>query len=453
SASSVTQRPVPPHPEKEHWFFGNAYYLVRYPINYLTETTQTFKGVFMITSMFTKIMVVDDPEYIKHIMQDNNKNYLKWFNNDVLKMLLGNGLLTSEGEFWRKQRRLAQPAFHRERLAGMVNAMVDCTREQIEKMEVMPQKNNVDVSMEMMALTLNIVARAMFSSEVKSAIDIVSHEIETTSQLIMDRFKTPFRLPNWVPTPTNLRERKSIENLNNVLNPIIQTRRKSTGQFHDLLAMLMEAKDEDTGEQMSDQQLRDETMTIFLAGHETTAVALSWLWYLLDQNPVEAQKLYDEIDTVLQGKTPTLEDLMRLPYSRLVIDESLRLYPPAWIIGRENIEDDVIGGHHIPKGYAMLIPAYHIHRDPRLWDQPLVFNPERFRKENIKEKHRFAYFPFGGGPRQCIGNNFALMEMQIILVMMLQKFRFKLTKGFQPELNPMVTLRTKHGMRMDIISR
>jgi cytochrome P450 len=444
---------LPPSPKKAHWFFGNVWYLLKGPIDYLKECSEQFNGIFRLTSRFLKMVVVTEPEYVKHIMQDNNRNYTKWFKNDVLELILGHGLLTSEGDFWRKQRRLAQPAFHKERLARMVDTMVNCTQKQIEKLEQLPGKKNLDISKEMMELTLNIVAEAMFSSEVKGAIDVVSHEIEEVSVMATARFNNPLRLPIRYPTPANLRERKSIKNLDDVLNPIIRERRKSTEHFDDLLAMLMEAKDEDTGEQMNDRQLRDETMTIFLAGHETTALALSWLWYLLDNNPEQAQKLYDEIDTVTQGRTPTLEDLQRMPYTRMVMDESLRLYPPAWLIMRENIEDDEVGGYRIVKGTTVLIPVYTIHHDPRLWDEPEAFRPERFSKENAKSHHRFAYFPFGGGPRQCIGNNFALMEMQLIIVMMLQKFRFKVSAGFMPEMHPMVTLRMKNGMRMDIERR
>ena len=307
---------LPPAPEKSHWFFGNAWHLLKSPIPFLQESTARFNGIFRITSRILNLVVITDPEYVKHVMQDNNKNYTKWFKNDVLELLLGRGLLTSEGDFWRKQRRLAQPAFHRERLAKMADTMVRCTQQQIEKMQQLRDKQNIDISTEMMELTLNIVAGAMFSSEVKGAINVVSHEIERTSVMATARFNNPLRLPIRFPTPANLAERRSIQNLDNVLNPIIRERRKSTEHFDDLLAMLMEAKDEDTGEQMSDQQLRDETMTIFLAGHETTALALSWLWYLLDNNPTQAQKLYDEIDQVTQGRTPTLEHLQQMPYTK-----------------------------------------------------------------------------------------------------------------------------------------
>lgn len=441
---------LPPHPEKAHWFFGNVYYLLFNPIPYFKECAAQFNGIFRLTSRFIKLVVVTDPEYVKYIMQDNNKNYIKWFKNDVLELILGRGLLTSEGDFWRKQRRLAQPAFHKERLARMADTMITQTQVQIKKLENLAEKKNVDISKEMMELTLNIVAGAMFTSEVKGAIEVVSREIERASMMATARFNNPFRLPIKYPTPTNLRERKSVQNLDNVLNPIIRERRKTTEQHHDLLAMLMEAKDEDTGEQMSDQQLRDETMTIFLAGHETTALALSWLWYLLDKNPEQAQKLYDEIDQVTKGQTPTLEMLPQMPYTRMVMDEALRLYPPGWLIVRENLEDDEIGGYKIPKGYAFMIPVYEIHRDPRLWEEPDAFRPERFSKEKAKNYHRFAYFPFGGGPRQCIGNNFALMEMQLIIVMILQKFRFKVSAGFEPEMHPMITLRMKEGLRVDV---
>ena len=444
---------LPPHPQKAHWFFGNVYHLLWNPIPFLNECSAQFNGIFLLKSHFIKLVVVTEPEYVKHIMQDNNKSYIKWFKNDVLELLLGRGLLTSEGDFWRKQRRLAQPAFHKERLAKMVGTMISCTQAQIGKLEQLPDKKNIDISKEMMELTLNIVAGAMFSTEVKGAIEVVSHEIERTSVMATKRFNNPLRLPIRYPTPQNLQERQSVKNLNSVLNPIIEERRKSTEHFDDLLSMLMEAKDEDTGEQMTNQQLRDETMTIFLAGDETTALALSWLWYLLDKNPVEAQKLYDEIDNVTQGQTPGMETLQHLPFTRMVMDEALRLYPPAWLIGRENIEDVEIGGYHIPKGYTLMIPVYHIHRDPKLWEEPDAFRPERFSKENAKAYHRFAYFPFGGGPRQCIGNNFALMEMQLIIVMMLQKFRFKVSAGFEPEMHPMITLRMMNGMRVDIERR
>jgi cytochrome P450 len=231
---------------------------------------------------------------------------------------------------------------------------------------------------------------------------------------------------------------------------IIEQRRKDPKEYDDLLQMLMEAKDEETGEQMSDRQLRDECMTIFLAGHETTALALTWLWYLLDQNPAEIDKLRAEANEVLQGRNPDMGDVMKLEYTRMALEETMRLYPPAWVIGRRNIADEVIGGYHVPANYNILIPVYQMHRDPDIWEDPLRFDPERFRKGQLKDKHRFAYFPFGGGPRLCIGNNFALMEMQIVVAMMVTRFRFKLVPSHPVVLDPLVTLRAKHGMKMTV---
>lgn len=436
---------LPPHPPTEHWLFGNALFLIKNPMPYLQQQMQQQDGIYRIISLVKKIVVIDRPEYVKYVLQENNRNYTKSFGYDVLKDLLGNGLLTSEGDFWRKQRRLAQPAFHRDRLALLADTMVDCTNELIERLESYPQGKPINLAKEMMSVTLHIVARSMFSSDVKEVVETVGREIDISNEYAIERIRNPFKFPRWVPTPTNLEEQRSIKVLNEVMSKIISDRRKSEQRYDDLLQMLMDVKDEDTGEQMSDRQLRDECMTIFLAGHETTALALSWLWYLLYMNPEKAQKLQNEIDTVLQGATPTLTDLQKLEYTKLVVDESLRMYPPAWIIGRRNIEDDEIGGYNIPAGYNVLMPVFAIHRNPEIWENPDEFMPERFSKENMQDKHRYAYFPFGGGPRLCIGNNFALMEMQLVVAMLVQKFQFNIDDSFDPTPDPLITLRPKGG--------
>ncbi|MDX2000800.1 MAG: cytochrome P450 [Chitinophagales bacterium] len=442
----TTASPLPPTP-KEHWLFGSIYYLAKDPLHFLGENIPKYPHMFRVTSRFRqKIMVLTDPEHVKYILQDNNRNYIKSFGYEIIKLLLGNGLLTSEGEFWRRQRRLAQPAFHRERLAALADTMVACTDESIARLEQQVGKGPINITREMMALTLEVVARSLFSSDVKEAIGIVAKELEYVNEAAVRRINNPLRLPNWVPTPNNLAESKSINNLNKVVQDIIDKRRQDGQRYDDLLAMLMEAVDEETGETMSDLQLRDESMTIFLAGHETTAVALSWIWYLLDRNPEKAMKLREEVDTVLQGRKPTLEDLMRLPYARMVVDESMRLYPPAWIVGRRNVEDDEIGGYHVPAMTNIMVPVYFLHRDPRYWDEPSAFKPERFEKDKLKNMPRFAYMPFGGGPRLCIGNNFALMEMHLIVVMLVQRFRFVVDPSYKPQPDPLVTLRPKGGI-------
>lgn len=432
-----------------HWLFGSGLDLALNPIEFLGKNSKKHGGIYRLTSRFKKLVVVQDPDLVKHILQDNNKNYIKSFGYDVLGLLLGKGLLTSEGDFWRKQRRLAQPAFHRERLNALVNTMVACTKDYLDVLE-RKRGQEVDMSKEMMHVTLHIVAKSLFGSNVTDIVEAVGREMDIAQELAIERISNPFKLPMWIPTPGNLREKKSLDRLDKVMMDIIEKRRADPTPYDDLLQMLMEAKDEDTGEQMSDRQLRDECMTIFLAGHETTALALTWLWYMAHQNPAELNKLRAEAEQVLQGRDPLMGDVMKLEYTRMTIEETMRLYPPAWVIGRRNVADDTIGGYHIPAPTNLLIPVYQIHRDPDIWDEPLVFNPERFRKDKIKEKHRFAYFPFGGGPRLCIGNNFALMEMQIVVVMLVTRFTFSLVPGHPVVLDPLITLRAKHGMKMKI---
>lgn len=444
-------KPLPKVPGNK--IIGSVYNLMKDPVGFLEVNMEKYDGAYRVGSIFKKVAIIDKPEYVKYILQDNNKNYTKSFGYEVLSLLLGNGLLTSEGDFWRKQRRLAQPAFHRDKLALLVDTMVDCTNDLIQELDTVAGQE-VNLAKEMMSVTLNIVAKAMFSSDIKDMVKVVGHEIDIANELAVKKINNPIQLPMWVPTPGHIKEQKSIKVLDDIIMGIIEERRASTEKHDDLLQMLMDVKDEDTGEQMSDRQLRDECMTIFLAGHETTALALSWGWYLLDQNPEEREKLFTEVDTVLQGRTPQLADLPNLPYTKLLVDEILRIYPPAWVIGRRPIEDDVVGGHTIEAGTNILMPVYHIHHNKEIWGDPNVFRPERFSKEEMKDKHRYAYFPFGGGPRLCIGNNFALMEMQLVIAMLAQHYKFDLRKGYKAELDPLITLRPKGAnMPMTVVKR
>jgi len=396
------------------------------------------------------MVLVAEPDAVKHIMQDNNKNYIKSHGYDVLKVLLGEGLLTSEGDFWRKQRRLLQPAFHRDKLASFVDTYVEFGQHLVDKWSSVGEGQEVDVSKDLMETTLNIVSKAMFSSDVGDAMDVVNREFDYANEQLIKRITSPFKIPLWAPLPSIRKERNSYEAIKKVVSDIIEKRRTNTQKYDDLLSMLMEVEDADTGEKMSDQQIQDEVITIFLAGHETTAVALTWLMHCLDENPEIQEKLQEEEARVLNGRKPQLEDLMALEYTRMVIDETLRLYPPAWIIGRHSLGEDQLGQYHIPKDTNCLIPVYYIHRDPRFWDEPEKFDPERFSKENSKGRHRFVYFPFGGGPRLCIGNNFALMEMQIIVPMLVRAFRLKKSPDFEFKKEPLITMRPAPHMRMQV---
>lgn len=436
---------------------GSAFDFISDSLGFFEKTFTKYGSIVQVRSIFFPfipefdyMVLVAEPDAVKHIMQDNNKNYIKSHGYDVLKVLLGEGLLTSEGDFWRKQRRLLQPAFHRDKLASFVDTYVEFGQHLVDKWSSVGEGQEVDVSKDLMETTLNIVSKAMFSSDVGDAMDVVNREFDYANEQLIKRITSPFKIPLWAPLPSIRKERNSYEAIKKVVSDIIEKRRTNTQKYDDLLSMLMEVEDADTGEKMSDQQIQDEVITIFLAGHETTAVALTWLMHCLDENPEIQEKLQEEEARVLNGRKPQLEDLMALEYTRMVIDETLRLYPPAWIIGRHSLGEDQLGQYHIPKDTNCLIPVYYIHRDPRFWDEPEKFDPERFSKENSKGRHRFVYFPFGGGPRLCIGNNFALMEMQIIVPMLVRAFRLKKSPDFEFKKEPLITMRPAPHMRMQV---
>ena len=387
--------------------------------------------------------LVSSPAGVNHVLAENNKNYGKQTRGyDALRYLLGNGLLTSEGEFWKRQRRIAQPAFHRQRIAGFAQAMVRAAEDCAAKL---PKGEVVDVHNAMMRLTLRIVGETLLGYDPSGDADDVGDALAHLLAIVNERttrvlfFKNPT-----LPTPENRRMWRAAGTLEKIVLRIIAERRKSRGD--DLLSMLMEARDADTGEAMTDKQLRDEAMTIFLAGHETTANALSWTWLLLSRYPAALRELRAELAEVLQGRSPTVEDLPRLKFTKLVLEESMRLYPPAWIIARSASGTDEIGGYSIPAGSIVFVSPYIVHRHPRLWDDPEGFDPHRF----DREPPRGAYFPFGGGPRQCIGNGFAMMEAQLVLATLAQRVKFALVPGHPVELEPSITLRPKYGLQMTV---
>ena len=458
---SETKAPLKSPPAvKGPWILGSAIYFTQDPLNSQVRFVPEYGGIFQLNSSFLELfsgikmlVIVSNPDYVKHLMQENNRNYRKSFGYEIMQLLLGQGLLTSEGDFWRRQRRLMQPAFHRARLAALANIMTGECKELLKKWNTLPHNSVINLSRDMMEMTLTIVSKAMFSTDVDDAIDVVNREFNIANEKLIRRITRPFKLPLWIPTPGNNREKRAYSAIQDVVTGIIEKRRKSGERYDDLMAMLMEAKDEDTGEMMSNNQIRDEVVTIFLAGHETTAVALTWLFHCLDENPIVKDTLMREVKTVLNGRAPELNDLPQLDYTRMVIEETLRLYPPAWIIGRRANEDDEIDGYFIAKDTNCLIPVYQIHRDERHWEEPLKFKPERFSKENSRNRHKFVYFPFGGGPRLCIGNNFALMEMQLAVPMILQQFDLYKPGNFKFRQDPLITMRPEPDMKMIITKR
>ncbi len=367
------------------------------------------------------------------------------------KRLLGEGLLTSEGEFHLRQRRLAQPAFHRQRIAAYATTMVEYAARACDQWRAGETR---DVARDMMRLTLAIAGKTLFDADVEGEADEIGEALTTTFELF-NRLTLPFaQLLERLPLPATRRFQKARERLDATIYRIIDERRASGADRGDLLSMLIAVRDEEgDGTGMTDEQLRDEAMTIFLAGHETTANALTWTWYLLSQHPDIEARFHAEVDEVLKGEPPTAEDFPRLPYTEMVFAEAMRLYPPAWIIGRRALGDYRIDGYTIPARSILLMSQYMTHHDARFFPDPFRFDPERWTPEARESRPKFSYFPFGGGPRLCIGESFAWMEGALVLATIARRFRMRLAPGHPVEMQPLVTLRPKHGMRMILESR
>jgi cytochrome P450 len=362
----------------------------------------------------------------------------------VLSLVLGNGLLTNNGDSWLHQRRLIQPVFHRERLAAFGRLMTESALAWTQE-ESLDTGQPLDLFEEMSGLTLNIVGKALFGTDMLAQKERVTQAFTTINHLLAQSFYVPGLLS--LPTPQRHRLYEARNALYTVVDSLIHKRREaSTGS--DLLTMLLQAQDEETGEGMTDQQVRDEVMTLIVAGHETTANALCWTFLLLAQHPHIEARLRKEYQQVLNGRAPQMEDLPQLKLARMVLEESMRLYPPAWAFARQAIAEDAMSGYIIAKGaYVLMFPSM-THRHPAFWERPDVFDPERFAPERAAGRHRFAYFPFGGGPRLCIGNQFALTEAQLILATILPRYQFRLLPRVALVPEPLVTLRPRGGLLM-----
>ena len=391
------------------------------------------------------------PDHVRRVLQDDWKNYARGWQYDLLRRLLGNGLLVREGESWRRQRRLAQPAFHRQHLAEFARTMTDATWQMLTRWEQSAATGQtLDIGAEMCRLTLGIAGRTLFSVDVSADADTVGRAVNIILPYVDHRFTHPLSLPVWVPTPRNLRFKQAVRVMDRVVYGIIAERRRGKSENVDLLSLLEQARDEETGEGMTDKQLRDEVLTFFVAGHETSATALTWTWYLLACHPAVTQRLCDEIDHVLDGRPPTFDDAARLTYARQVVQESMRLYPPVYVVVRCAAQDDEIGGYHIPAGSSVALSAYVTQRHPDFWERPAEFDPERFNPERVAARPKYAYFPFIGGPHQCIGNEFALLEMEIILAMVLQRFRLEMLPGQTVKPHASLGLKPAGPIRMGL---
>jgi len=417
----------PPGP-KPRFPIGNMPLASADPLAVFLGWAREFGDIFYYRAAWIHVYFLNHPDLIEAVLVRNYQNFLKDHVVRKSRWFFGDGLLTNEGESWLRQRRLSQPAFHRERIASYAKIMTGYAEEMLASWKDKNKDGEIcDMHQEMMQLTLRIVVRALFNVESEEI-----GEISAAMNVLM-RNSVGLRLllppvARYLPTPAMNEFRRSIKQLDKTVYGIIARRRETESDSGDLLSILMQARDEDASG-MNDKQLRDEVMTFLLAGHETTALALSWTWYLLGQNPEAEQKLHEELDRVLNGRDPAFSDLQRLPFSERVIKESLRLYPPAWGLARTVIKEFELGGYRIPAGANVVMSTWVVHRDPRYFPEPAKFDPDRWLPEKAQKLPKFAYFPFGGGPRQCIGASFAMMEATLLLATIAQRFQFRAVSG------------------------
>jgi len=400
--------------------------------------------------LYVPALFLYHPNEIEYVLATNARNFVKamTLRSNFFQRLVGNGLLTSEGEEWKRQRRLTSPAFHRHRIANYADTMINYTRRLTSSWI---DGETRDIHSDMMRLTLEIVVRCLFNADVSSDVDHVGETLKELVKPFAAQATLKWILNNRLPTPQHLRFHRLAKKIDRVVYRIIAERRQhdDTG---DLLSMLLKAQDED-GSRMSDQQLRDEVMTLFLAGHETTALVLAWAWFLLGSNPDAEQKFHAELDEVIGDRDPVFDDIPRLKYTEQIAKEVMRLYPPAYGLGREAVVDCEIGGYRVPAGTQVFVFQWVTQRDPRFFDEPLAFKPERWTEEFEAQLPKYAYFPFGGGPRACVGASFAMMEMILVLATIGQRYRLELVPGHPVETYPAMSLRPKNGVKVVVKRR
>jgi cytochrome P450 len=437
----------PPGP-RNRGIIGNFPLGSKDPLGLYTRWARQYGDIFYYRAFNRHIYFLNRPDLIEQILVSDYRSFIKGEALQVNRRIFGNGLLTNEGDSWLRQRHLIQPAFHRDRIASYGNTMVAYT----ERMMAAWQDGEVrDIHQDMMRLALEIVAKVLFGVEVTAERDRVAEALNTVMELGSGGRMLLPPILRLLPTPDNMRYRRAVRQLDDIVYGLIRQRR-ATGQAADnLLSDLLLAQDEGGG--MTDQQLRDEVMTLLLAGHETTAVSLSWIWYLLAQHPEVEKKLWSELRGVLNGKSPGMQDLSKLPYTERVVKEAMRLYPPAWAVVRNAWKDCEIGGYRVPAGATVVASQWVMHRDPRYYEKPERFNPDRWSDEQAKATPKFAYFPFGGGPRTCIGASFAAMEAALVLAAIAQKFQIRVAQDHPVEPLPTITLRPRHGIRVVLTRR
>jgi cytochrome P450 len=438
-----------------HWLLGCMRPLQNDPLTFHRENGQKYGDYVRIRILpGINMYSLSDPDGIEHVLYRNLKNYRKpdLFNTQV-SLLAGNGILVSEGDFWLRQRRLSQPAFLKNRVPDFGPVIGNAVDRFISEWGQRDGSTAIDVVPEMMRLAMRIASMSLFSTDISGNADAIGHAFRVTFSHVSDKMNGRPTFPLWVPTRHNREFNQSKALLDKVVLELVESRRQSSTPQRDVLQMLLAAQDEESGTGMTDQQLRDEVLTLLTAGHETIGAALSWTWHLLSLNPEIQSDLAREVSGVLNGRTPTPADLPKMPLATAVFEESMRLYPPAWGMPREAIEPDVINGYPVPAKAIVNLSQWVTHRHPAFWKEPDRFDPSRFLPGAAHDRPRMAYFPFGGGPRICIGNHFALQEGPLVIAALIQKFDFAPVPGHKIVPDATFTLRPKTGVPLFVRNR
>jgi cytochrome P450 len=397
------------------------------PLNFFLRAREEHGDVYRLRLGPLLTHFVFHPDHVRHVLHERPKNYVRGWQYRLLRRLLGENLIVNDGETWLRQRKLAQPAFARERLARYAEVMVQATADALGRWEQGAAEQTVDIGAQMRRLTLDIAGRTLFSRDVSGESDVVGGSFATVAGYLKRRFDRPFvSPPTWMPTPANRRFQHAARQLNRLVLEIVRERRRDERDRGDLLSMLMAAKDDETSARLDDRQLTSTVLAFLLAGHETTATALTWTWFLLGAHPAIRERVRAEAEAVLGDRPPTFADAARLETTRRVIEESMRLYPPVWVVPRQVVADDEIGGYRIPARSLAILCPFVTHRHPAVWERPEVFDPDRFSPERSAERSKYAHFPFIAGPHQCIGSEFAMLQMRLVVAMVLREYDLEL---------------------------
>jgi cytochrome P450 len=418
------------------------------PLHFLLDLTRAYGDMVRYPTAYGPVYLVNHPDYVGYVLQSNN-----FIKTALLKIIFGESLFTSEGAYWRRQRRIMQPAFHQERIAALDKLITGATLGMLRRWQALADSGQpLNVAAETAGLTLRIIGKALFSIDFSDKENSLHNAITSMLEKLGHSVCALFPLPNHVAPSRNRSLQTALQTVDRSIYRMIKERRCQSEKGTDLLSMLL-AWESETGEELAESQLRDEVFTMFLAGHETTANMLAWALYLLSEYPEVEDHLNAELSRVLGQRLPAFQDLPNLPYSRMILQETLRLYPPGWFLVRKAVREDNVGGYRIPADTPVIVSPYAMHRHPAYWEKPEQFDPERFAPERSENRPVYAYLPFGGGKHLCIGNHLAMLEGQLVLATIAQRFRLRMEPGQSVEPNPLLTLRPKHGLMMRLSTK